>query len=119
VRHPFLIIAAIFTISFLVIKSFLGSQATPAAPAGDSGSIAPGSGMEGETGDVRLTALRQELDNAGYSDVHFRMNGGVLEVWGSVPAEVDRLQVQVLIVANGIRLIDDAKLRARDTFAEP
>jgi hypothetical protein len=98
------------------------NQTTPAAPTGDdSGSIAPPgtTGPDGETGDVRLTALREALDNAGYRNVRFRMNGGVLQVWGTVPDEFDRINVQMLIFrTTGITLLDD-KLRVHDVYAEP
>jgi len=121
IRHPFLLIAAIFAISFIV-RMILVNQTTPAAPAGDdSGSIAPPGTIAppGGTRDARLVALRQALSDAGYRDVRIRLNDGVLEVSGTVPDEFDRINVQMLIFrTTGITLLND-KLRVRDVYAEP
>ena len=120
-RHPIVIIAAIFAISF-ILKMILVNQMTPAAPtADDSGSLAPPgtAGAEGESRDVRLTRLRKALDDAGYSGVNFRMNGDVLLVWGTVSNEFDRARVQIVIFQNtGIVALDD-RLRVREVAAEP
>jgi serine/threonine protein kinase len=121
IRHPILIIVAIFAISFL-LKMILVNQTTPAAPTGDdTGSIAPPgtTGPEGETGDVRLTTLRQALDNSGYRDVRVRMIGDVLQVSGAVADEFDRANVQMLIYrTTGIIALDD-RLHVREVDAEP
>jgi serine/threonine protein kinase len=125
-RHPLAIIAAIFAISFL-IKMFLLNEMTPAAPSGDeSGSAAPpgATAPEGDAtapdaiGDTRLAALRQALDDAGYRSVRFRLNGDVLEVWGTVPDEFDRAAVQTLILSVGIVRYQD-NMRVHDEYAEP
>jgi len=120
-RHPILIIAAIFAISFLIRMIILNATA-PASPAGDvSGSAAPPGAIvpDGDSGDVRFATLRQALDESGYRSVRFRMNGDILEIWGTVPDEYDRVNVQALIFRNiGVVLLQD-NLRVRHAFAEP
>jgi serine/threonine protein kinase len=119
-RHPLLLIAAIFAISFIVKMIILNANA-PAAPAGsDSGFAAPPGGYVPDgADDVRLAALRQALDESGYRNVRFRMSGDILQVWGTVPDEFDRVNVQVLVFRNiGVVLLQD-NLRVRHGFAEP
>ena len=68
----------------------------------------------------REIALRRELDAAGYSSVHFKMDGDTIVLWGVVPTEADRImvQTQVFLVAHIFSLVDH--IQVRDTFfAEP
>ncbi len=120
-RHPLLLIVAIFAISF-IIRMIILNEVTPAAPAGDESgsSAAPGATVpDADSSDARLANLRQALDNAGYRSVRFRLNGNVLEVWGTVPDEFDRVNVQALIFRSvGIVLLQD-NLRVSSTYAEP
>ncbi len=120
-RHPILIIAAIFAISFIIRMIILNATA-PATPTGDvSGSAAPPEEIapSDDTGGVRLTMLRQALDESGYRDVRFRMNGHIIELWGTVPDEFDRVNVQMLVFQNiGIVMLQD-NLRVRHVLAEP
>jgi len=120
-RHPLLLIAAIFAISF-IIRMIILNETTPAVPPGDESgsSSAPGAIMPyGDAGDARLATLRQALDDAGYGSVHFKMNGDVLQVWGTVPDEIDRVNVQALIFRSvGIVLLQD-NLQVNNTYAEP
>ena len=123
-RHrvrPLLLIAVIFAISFL-IKMIILNALAPASPSGDeSGATAPPADAvpEGEASDTRLAALRQTLDANGYHDVRFRMNGDTLELWGTVPDELDRINVQTLIFrTTGIIALDD-RLQVREVDAEP
>jgi len=69
--------------------------------------------------DARLSTLRQALDDAGYENVQFRMNGDVLALTGTIPSEADRVIVEVLAsrATGGIPLRDN--LRVHDDFAEP
>jgi hypothetical protein len=121
VHRPLLLIAAVFAISF-IIKMIILNATAPTAPAGDeSGSTAPSSvtAPDGNASDARLANLRQTLDEAGYRDVNFRLNGDVLEVWGTVSDELDRVEVQALIFrSTGITLLDE-NLRVSNTYAEP
>jgi serine/threonine protein kinase len=120
-RHPILIIAAIFAISFIIRMIILNATA-PAAPTGDvSGSAAPPEEIapDGDSDEVRLTMLRQALDESGYRDVRFRMDGHVIQLWGTVPDEFDRVNVQMLVFQNiGIVTLQD-NLRVRHVLAEP
>jgi hypothetical protein len=89
----------------------------PASPPPyDSGSSVPPSN---DLRDARLSTLRQALDDAGYENVQFRMNGDVLELSGTVPSEPDRDIVEVLAsrATGGLPLQDN--MRVHDVFADP
>jgi hypothetical protein len=66
-----------------------------------------------------LSTLRQALDDAGYENVQFRMNGDALELSGTVPSEPDRDIVEVLAsrATGGIPLRDN--MRVHEVFADP
>jgi hypothetical protein len=115
-RHPFLIVIAIFAISFIVRTIVLNSTVPASPPPYDSGSIVPPSS---DLRDARLSTLRQALDDAGYENVQFRMNGDVLALTGTIPSEADRVIVEVLAsrATGGIPLHDN--LRVHDDFADP
>lgn len=67
----------------------------------------------------RLAALRQALDRRGYTSVHFRVEGGTLVLWGTVPTEFDRVVVESLVFAvAGIVTFDD-HVEAEQGFAGP
>jgi hypothetical protein len=92
----------------------------PAAPPPEeSGSIAPPDTAPSgdDIRDARLSALRQELDDEGYENVQFRMNGDVLYLWGTVPTEFDRGFVLTLVLRNGIARIQNS-LRVHDVDAD-
>ncbi len=119
-RHPLIIIAAIFALSF-IIKMIIINTAVPASPPDDTGSIAPPNDFspDGNLRDARLSALRQALDDAGYENVQFRMNGDILELWGTVPSEFDRVAVQTIVFRTaGIASMQD-NLRVHDIDAGP
>ena len=122
IRRPMLIIAAIFAISFFIIKRIVWNATVPAAPSPyDSGSVAPPGVVApgGDIRDARLSALRQALDDAGYESVQFRMNGDTLELWGTVPSEFDRVNVQAIVFSTaGIALLRD-NLRVHEVSSEP
>jgi len=69
--------------------------------------------------DARLSALRQALDDAGYENVQFRLDGDTLELWGTVPSEFDRVAVQTIVFRTaGIAQMQD-NMRVHDIDAEP
>ena len=111
-----MIVLAIFLISFIVRTIILNSTVPASPPPYDSGSIAP---PASDLRDARLSTLRQALDDAGYENVQFRMNGDVLELSGTIPSEADRAVAEILAsrATGGIPLRDN--LRVRDVFAEP
>ena len=119
IRHPLLIIAAIFALSFIIKMIVLNVTAPAAPPPEDSGSIAPPdiAPSGDDIRDARLSALRQELDDEGYENVQFRMNGDVLYLWGTVPTEFDRGFVLTLVLRNGIARIQNS-LRVHDVDAD-
>jgi hypothetical protein len=119
-RHPLLIIAAIFALSFIIKMIVLNATVPAAPPPEDSGSIAPPETAPSgdDIRDARLSALRQELDAEGYKNVQFRMNGDVLYLWGTVPTEFDRVAVQTIVFGTaGIALMQD-NLRVQDVDAD-
>lgn len=120
-RRPLLVVAAILAISFIIAR-IISNATAPASPSGDdSGSAAPPAVMApgGDAVADRLTALRQALDDNGYSAVQFRMNGDTLELWGTVPSEFDRVTVQAIVFkSTGLALLRD-HLRVRSVYAEP
>ena len=120
-RHPLLLIAAILAIWF-VVKLIIANQIPSDAPAGgDSGAAtAPGAAVpDADRSDVRLATLRKALDDAGYRSVRFRLNGDVLQLWGTVPDEFDRVKVQALVFRSiGVVLLQD-DLRVGNAYAEP
>ena len=118
-RHPLLIIAAIFALSFIIKMIVLNVTVPAAPPPEDSGSIAPSDTAPSgdDLRDTRLSALRQELDDEGYENVQFRMNGDVLYLWGTVPTEFDRGLVLTLVLRNGIARIQNS-LRVHDVDAD-
>jgi serine/threonine protein kinase len=120
-RHPLLIIAAIFVLSFIIKMIILNANVPASAPPDDSGSIAPSGAVApgGNVRDARLSMLRQALDDAGYGGVQFRMNGDTLQLWGTVPSEFDRVLVQTIVFkTSGIALVQD-NLHVHDVDAEP
>jgi hypothetical protein len=116
-RHPFLIVVGIFAISFIIRTIVLNSTVPASPPPYDSGSSGPP--PNGDLRDARLSTLRQALDDAGYENVQFRMNGDVLELTGTIPSEAHRVIVEVLAsrATGGIPLRDN--LRVHDDFADP
>ncbi len=68
---------------------------------------------------ARLQALRQELDADGYKDVSFRLDGGTLIVWGTVPTDFDRANIRWLAfrVAGIVSVVDH--LQVRDALSLP
>jgi hypothetical protein len=116
-RHPLLIVVAIFVISFVVRTIVLNSTVPASPPPYDSGSIVPPASSD--LRDARLSTLRQALDDAGYENVQFRMHGDVLELSGTVSSEPDRDIVKVLALraTGGLPLRDN--MRVHDVFADP
>jgi serine/threonine-protein kinase len=57
---------------------------------------------------TREWTLRRVLDDAGYTQVRFRVDRNSITLWGRVPSEFDRARVQMLVFhAAGIYIIDD------------
>ncbi len=82
-------------------------DAEPGAPAPDSPPSTP------EFLTERLEAFRAALDAGGLTGVHFKMVGGTMELWGTVPDATDRAMVQMLAlnVAGVASLKDHIQVR--------
>ena len=89
-----------------------GSAAAPDAPA-------PGSGAAPEGEDLRLVALRQALDASGYANVRIAIDGDTVDLWGTVPTEFDRAQIQALVFSTTGMISLRDHLRVHDDFAGP
>jgi osmotically-inducible protein OsmY len=59
------------------------------------------------------------LDTSGYRNVHFRMEGDTIILWGTVPTEADRMMVQTMVftVAGIYSIVDH--LQVTGGFAGP
>ncbi|MBF6558723.1 MAG: protein kinase [Candidatus Binataceae bacterium] len=124
-RHRALIIVALFVLSFMLVRalwnsinaannadSTSGSAAAPDAPM-------PGSGASPAGEDLRLVALRQALDASGYSNVRIAIDGDTVDLWGTVPTEFDRAQIQALVFSTTGMISLRDHLRVHDDFAGP
>jgi serine/threonine protein kinase len=121
VHRSLLMVAAILAISFIVARIIWNATVTLSPSADGSGSLVP-PGVVAPGGDAlgdRLTALRQALDDSGYTAVQFRMDGDTLELWGTVPSEFDRVTVQAIVFkSTGLVLLRD-RIRVRSVDGEP
>jgi serine/threonine protein kinase len=126
-RRPFLLLALIFAGSFIAARLIrsISKADNPTPPDYNTGSEAPdafpraGAAVPpGERSDndgsgsaivrSRLAALRAKLDAEGYTNVKFRLDGGTLILYGSVPSEFDRGAVQMICFATtGILSLSD------------
>ncbi len=136
-RRPILMLVLIFAGAFAAVRVFSclnvggsgdnspdASRAdapVPAAPAPDASapdadSGAPPADSPPSTPEFlaeRLEAFRAALDAGGLSGVHFKMVGGTMELWGTVPDATDRAMVQMLAlnVAGVASLKDHIKVQ--------
>lgn len=121
-RNPFVVLAAIFAIALAVMRLFAGlatldNDTTPPA----SGRAASGGSGESEPAhrDPRSLAIRHALDSHGYTNVHFKMDGDTIVLWGSVPTEDDRIMVQTIVFTVGKIFSLEDHINVRDEFAGP
>ncbi len=116
-RRPLLMLVLIFVGAFAAVRAVsclnLGggdsAGVTPDAGRADVATAAPappGAAPPGAAPDesapmpdylaARLEAFRAALDAGGLTGVHFRMVGGTMELWGTVPDVTDKAMVQML-----------------------
>jgi serine/threonine protein kinase len=125
---PYLLIATLFAGAFILtsIVAYVmtrPSSAPPDNPYPSAPSVPPPSYGPGVTEpphtNPRLMALRQMLDTSGYRNVHFRMEGDTIILWGTVPTEADRMMVQTMVftVAGIFSIVDH--LQVTGGFASP
>jgi serine/threonine-protein kinase len=106
-------------VGYYAIKPFIPPPEPDDGSVPDSAGVAPDDGIEPAVSQVRLHALRNWLDSSGYSDVHFKVSGSTLLLWGNVPTEADRMMVQGQAYMIGGFISFDDRITVRDTFAEP
>ncbi len=120
-RYRLIWIVAIFACAYGVAKIF--QAMAPADSGGDSGYYpAPAPAPDAMAPDLsapRLAVLRQDLDNAGYSQVRFRVAGDNLELYGQVNSEFDRLEVETLVIRYTGLVFPIDHLQVRDEYAAP
>jgi hypothetical protein len=55
----------------------------------------------------------------GYRNVHFRLKGRTIELWGNVPSDADRMMVETTaFTITGALSLDD-HIEIQDNLAEP
>jgi hypothetical protein len=92
--------------------------AAPAVPANPDYSGTPPPASEFRT--ARLAAFREALNMRGYTGVQFRMVGDTMQLWGTVPDELDPPQVEVLAMSIvGVVSFDARGLRVQDSSGGP
>jgi serine/threonine protein kinase len=69
---------------------------------------------------LRAFALRRVLDGQGYTSVHFKVHGQSVDLWGSVPSEADRLQIEAtaFAITGAVTLSDHIKVDKASSGAE-
>jgi len=109
---PFFALLAMFFAAFALVRlvPFLlamltalnGANGSPRPDAERPGysESDPGEGsappIEPESSSPRAMMLRRTLIMQGYRNVHFKLEGGNIELWGHVPTEADRLMVETM-----------------------
>jgi serine/threonine protein kinase len=106
-RTAILILIAIFAFGFLLAKlvTYFASSSTVPTPSGNSEPAPPPFGMEpgapAGAPSERAAAIRKALDFQGYTDVHFKIEGDTIVLWGSVPSQADRMMVETIVFTVG------------------
>jgi serine/threonine protein kinase len=144
-RRPILVLVVIFVGAFAAVRmisclNLMGENSAsippesrraavpapiaPAEPAPDTG-IGPEAEMPPDSPPTapqflaaRLEAFREALNAGGLTGVRFRMVGGTMELWGTVPDVTDKAMVQMLAlnVAGVASLKDDIKVQNSSGF---
>ncbi|HTW86732.1 MAG TPA: serine/threonine-protein kinase [Candidatus Binataceae bacterium] len=120
-RKPVLILIAIFAFAFFVTRLISYFNAVPAEPPSGSGSVEPipppfgaEPGEPENSTNERAAAIRKALDFQGYTNVHFKIEGDTIVLWGSVPTEADRMMVQTIVFTVGNIFSLDDHLKVTD-----
>jgi len=127
-QRPLLLIVLLFIGAFLVAKWIIQSNAESTTPSGyDTGSgdsagtaraeIPPRGDAASALDGLRAAAFREALDDDGYRDVHFQMDGGTMILSGTVPDELDRARIQMMAfnIVGVVSFVDNLRVsRARD-----
>jgi hypothetical protein len=118
-RRPFLVLALIFAAGFVVAEliTSISRSDNPVpsgynTPSGESAhATAPPVSSYGDASSIersRLAQLRASLDNHGFAQVKFRVDGDTLILYGSVPTDFDRATVQLIcMTTTGITSLSD------------
>jgi hypothetical protein len=122
-RFPFWVpiaAAGFFLVKYAIPRLAELANQPPEAPAAPSYPPAPAPAPEAaepEHVTAREIMLRRWLDAQGYRGVHFRIDGGTVVLWGTVPSDTDRMIVQTLASAvTGLLSVEDHLQPRRSEF---
>jgi hypothetical protein len=144
-RRPILVLVLIFVGAFAAVRmisclNLMGENSASVSPASRRAAIpapvapapvAPGPGFGAGPDaemppdspptapsylEARLAAFREALDAGGLTGVRFRMVGGTMELWGTVPDATDKAMVQMLALnVVGVASLKD-HIRVQNSF---
>ncbi|HTY56869.1 MAG TPA: protein kinase [Candidatus Binataceae bacterium] len=137
---PFFALLAMFFAAFVLVRllpyvlamiAALGANGANGSPRPESEASRPGYSapdapeapeapeVEPESSTPRAMMLRRTLVMQGYRNVHFRLEGQNIDLWGAVPTEADRLMVETLAftITGAVSLNDHIKVT--NSFAGP
>jgi predicted Ser/Thr protein kinase len=115
IRQGIPILIAIFAFAFiatLLIWYFVTPSTTSLEPAPPPFGMEPGPPVGTMT--EREAAIRRALDFQGYTDVHFKIQGDTIVLWGSVRTQADRMMVQTIVFTVGNIFSLDDHLKVTD-----
>ncbi len=127
-RHRlFPVIGLLFLVALGLSKlaTYVGSLSNPPSDSepGDvpDAGVAPAVPEPGESSfeQPRLAMLRQALDAAGYSSVHFQIDAGTIVLSGTVDDETDRMMVRTLVMTVGGFMSVRDQLKVTSAAEEP
>jgi serine/threonine protein kinase len=122
-HHPLRLLVAVVislaALGFLTagLVTYLRQGKVPSPP--PAYPVAPGPGYGGgepANRSPRGVALRRLLDAAGYNSVHFRIDGDTAILWGTVPSQLDRVEIQTMVFATGIYSLEDHMVVRGNSF---
>jgi serine/threonine protein kinase len=113
---PVIALMALLMAGFITLRIYAYfAQPSPDYNGADAG---PGALVQPQL-TMRLAALRQALNSEGYSNVHFRMSGDTIVLWGTVPTLADRLMVQTTVYTVGNIFSIEDHIKTQESFAGP
>lgn len=124
-RRPLILVILIFIAAFFIAKAIIQSNAESTTPPGyndgrgDSGYGAPPAGVRVAPGggwipnSYGLEAFRQMLNDDGYGNVNFRMEGRTLVLSGSVDSEADREMIRTFAgaITGATSIVDQLRVQ--------
>jgi serine/threonine protein kinase len=111
------LLAALVLAGYQAVSRLVSSTASNPAPPYPAASEPGPAPVEPRHSDAREIQLRQWLNQMGYRQVHFRIDGDTIVLWGTVPRPFDREAVQVMASAvTGLLSVEDHLSVQNDEF---